>query len=66
VLQLGSRGADVTTLQQRLTALGYSTGGTDGVFGPATAAAVTAFQKAKGLTADGVVGARTWSALDAA
>ncbi len=35
----------------------------DGIFGPATRAAVIARQKAAGLPADGVVGPRTWAAL---
>jgi peptidoglycan hydrolase-like protein with peptidoglycan-binding domain len=64
-LSLGSRGSDVTALQQRLTALGYNVGTPDGVFGTATATAVRAFQQAKGLTADGVVGTSTWAALAA-
>jgi peptidoglycan hydrolase-like protein with peptidoglycan-binding domain len=60
---MGSRGSDVILLQQRLTALGYNAGAADGVFGRTTAAAVSAFQKAKGLSDDGVVGQRTWTAL---
>lgn len=35
----------------------------DGIFGPVTAAAVTAFQAQHGLVADGVVGNQTWPAL---
>jgi peptidoglycan hydrolase-like protein with peptidoglycan-binding domain len=41
-------------------------GTADGVVGPLTVAAVTSFQRAKGLPADGIVGAQTWGALDTA
>jgi membrane-bound lytic murein transglycosylase B len=40
-------------LQRRLTALGYDTGGADGVFGPDTASAIRRFQAANGMTPDG-------------
>jgi len=50
-LRLGSTGAEVMCLQQ---ALGGLTA--DGKFGPATKAAVMAFQAHSGLTADGVFG----------
>ena len=58
----GSRGAAVTALQKQLTDNGYAATA-DGVFGPATAAQLKAFQKAERLTADGVAGPRTWAAL---
>jgi len=57
---------ELRKLQQRLTALGYETGGVDGVFGPATKRALTQFQADHGLDADGVVGPLTKAALAAA
>lgn len=64
-LSKGSKGAEVKTLQRLLVALGYSIGsaGVDGDFGNATYNAVIKFQKAKGLSADGIVGKYTWTAL---
>lgn len=61
--QSGSTGAQVKAVQQLLNEQGYSVGAVDGSFGPATKTAVTAYQAARGLGADGVVGARTWTAL---
>lgn len=49
----------VRAVQRRLRALGYATGPVDGLFGPLTAGAVRAFQRARGLRVDGVVGPRT-------
>jgi len=63
VLKLGSEGPDVSTLQDRLRELGFNPGASDGDFGPATQAAVIAFQRSEGLLADGVVGPRTAAAL---
>ncbi|MFC7373475.1 L,D-transpeptidase family protein [Fictibacillus iocasae] len=63
VLKKGSKGEAVKTLQRRLTELGYSTKGIDGVFGVNTETAVKNFQRAKKLQVDGVVGAATWRAL---
>jgi hypothetical protein len=65
VLRRGARGAEVRQVQEALVALGYSTT-IDGKFGPATAQTVKSFQASSGLTADGVVGPATLSALSAA
>jgi Putative peptidoglycan binding domain len=65
-LRLGDKGDAVTALQTALTTLGYASGTADGTFGAATAQAVTAFQTAKTLTADGVAGAKTLAAINAA
>lgn len=46
--------AERIELQKRLTAMGYDTGGTDGRTGSMTAAAVSAFQAARGMTVDGI------------
>ncbi|WP_057912914.1 L,D-transpeptidase family protein [Peribacillus muralis] len=62
-LKKGSNGPQVVELQKRLTKLGYSTKGIDGEFGKNTELAVKKFQKAKRLTADGVVGPKTKKAL---
>lgn len=59
----GSSGTDVTTLQNRLTALGVYDGPITGYFGGLTEDAVIRFQQAKGLLADGVVGPKTKAAL---
>jgi len=66
-LKRGSRGEFVTLLQTTLINRGYDVGplGADGDFGRCTQAAVVAFQQANGLEADGIVGRRTWAALDA-
>jgi len=62
-LQEGAQGPDVRQLQTRLRQHGFSPGAIDGSFGPATEAAVLAFQTSMGLLADGIVGARTAAAL---
>lgn len=65
-LRKGSRGDAVKALQQKLIALGYLSGSADGIFGDSTAKAVMAFQEAQSLTADGVAGSATISALNKA
>ena len=62
-LALGMTGSAVTDLQTQLKTLGYYTSGIDGVFGSGTQEAVRAFQKASGLTADGVAGVKTQSRI---
>ncbi len=59
----GSSGSVVTKIQQRLREGGYYTYTIDGIYGSRTAAAVKKFQKARGLTVDGVCGPETLSAL---
>ena len=59
----GSQGPQVAQVQQALIQQGFLTGPADGVFGPETLGAVIAFQKSKGLAADGLVGPQTWAAL---
>jgi putative chitinase len=63
MLRLNSSGPAVTALQQALQAAGFGPGAIDGSFGPGTEAAVIAFQRSKGLAADGVVGPNTVTAL---
>ena len=62
VLRLGDRGAAVVTLQRRLNVWGARLV-VDGAFGDKTLAAVKAFQSARKLAVDGVVGPLTWAAL---
>lgn len=63
VLGLEDAGDDIKKVQEALTKLGYNTGEIDGIFGKNTEAAVKAFQEAKGLVADGIIGTDTLNAL---
>lgn len=65
-LRRGDKGEYVTLAQTELINKGYSCGsfGADGQFGAATEAAVRNFQKDHSLTVDGVIGSKTWAALD--
>jgi N-acetylmuramoyl-L-alanine amidase len=63
-LRRGRRGEAVRDVQTRLTALGYDVAPDDpGTLGAGTESALRVFQEARGLRADGVVGASTWAAL---
>jgi SpoIID/LytB domain protein len=59
LLRHGTVGDDVRDVQQLLSALAMYEGPIDGIYGTRTAAAVRAFQDARGLSVDGVVGSRT-------
>lgn len=63
VLKQGSTGDVVKKIQTKLKNWGYYTGKVDGIYGSGTKAAVKYFQRKNGLTADGIVGAKTLAAL---
>jgi peptidoglycan hydrolase-like protein with peptidoglycan-binding domain len=63
-IRKGSTGNPVRRAQKRLTLGGYDTGGVDGIFGAKTESAVKHFQKDRGLARDGIVGPKTWDAID--
>ncbi len=66
-LKYGSKGAVVKKLQQQLILLGYlEDGDDDGVFGRKTRTAVRSFQKDMSLTADGIVGTKTYVKINEA
>ena len=67
-LRRGDKGEDVKELQKELISLGYALQkyGADGDFGKETEAAVKAFQTDNGMKADGVVGEKTYAALEKA
>lgn len=64
-LAKGDKGDKVRVLQELLLGRGYDLGtyGADGDFGSTTRRRVVAFQVANGLTADGIVGEKTWRKL---
>lgn len=61
----GDTGEVVRAAQFLLNGRGFSCGwyGADGDFGPATEAAVLAYQRRNGLDDDGIIGPATWAAL---
>ncbi len=65
-LSMGMRHTDVTELQQGLKKLGYYNSSIDIIFGSGTKSAVVKYQKAKSLSADGVVGSATAKSIKSA
>jgi spore germination protein YaaH len=65
-LYSGTFGGDVVELQHRLSDLGYSPGGVDGMFGDNTRQAVIRFQRDYGLVPDGLASKWTFRAVDRA
>ena len=63
LIRYGSKSNYVCVAQDALSALGYSPGGIDGIFGNNTRNAALTFQSRNGLSADGIIGANTWSSL---
>ena len=61
--KIGSTGSEVVGIQTRLKEWGYYSGKVDGIFGTQTKNAVIKFQKANGLTPDGIVGSKTLAAI---
>lgn len=61
--RLGSKGDVVSRLQAVLAKDGFYTKAIDGIFGPATYKAVQEYQSAMEITADGVVGIKTWTVM---
>lgn len=57
------RGEDVTSLQQRLSTMGFNPGKIDGIFGPLTETALKEFQTGAGIEADGLAASETFQAL---
>ncbi len=63
-MTIGATGDEVRKLQNRLIELGYLSGSADGIYGQKTANAVKSFQRAAGLTADGIAGNATINAIN--
>lgn len=59
----GSRGDEVKQIQTKLKNWGYYKGSVDGIYGSKTVEAVKYFQRKNGLTADGIAGSKTLSAM---
>lgn len=65
ILRRGSTGVEVEIAQTVLKEGGYYKSTVDQIFGQTTEAAVRAFQHDRQLQVDGVIGLKTWKALEA-
>ncbi len=63
ISQIGSEGAEVRAIQEKLKDRGLFNGEITGYYGPITQKAVRQFQKQQGLTVDGIAGAQTLAKL---
>lgn len=63
LVKKGHTGGTVRALQAALNGNGYDCGEVDGDFGAKTDEALRKYQRAKGLTADGIAGKDTWNKL---
>lgn len=63
ILRRGATGDAVKELQDFLAAAGFKVGPSDGVFGKKTEKALIAYQRQKGLSADGIAGPETWDSI---
>lgn len=64
LLYSGTYGTDVEELQAMLNKAGFDTGTVDGIFGKMTLNGVLDFQRSKNLVHDGIVGPKTYAALE--
>lgn len=62
-LKIGAKNVDVGIVQYKLKMLGYDVGTADMIYGGKTELSVRKFQSNNGLSADGVVGEKTWNKL---
>lgn len=63
MLREGNHGVYTCTLQDALSTVKIPVSAIDGIFGQNTKDAVIRFQRANGLTPDGIVGCATWNRL---
>jgi len=63
LIRIGARGDYVRQIQTCLNRINNARLATDGIFGPLTQAAVINYQRANGLSPDGIVGPITWENL---